>query len=64
MASSYEARKELVYFCSSLSCVETVKVELEARASSGRSGAIGDITGHAIGYNTGSGACGLLNLLL
>lgn len=27
MASSYKARKELVYFCSSLSCVETVKVE-------------------------------------
>jgi hypothetical protein len=39
-------------------CIRTV--QLEASASSGRAGAMGETTGHATGYITGSGACRLL----
>jgi hypothetical protein len=34
--------------------------ELEASASSGRAGAMGETTGHATGHATGSGSCRLL----
>jgi hypothetical protein len=41
-------------------CDDFCMLKLEASASSGRAGAMGETTGHATGHITGSGACRLL----
>jgi hypothetical protein len=42
------------------SCISTITYkELEASASSGRAGAMGETTSHATGHATGSGPCRL-----